>query len=72
MLGRGRIDSSAGRRLDVENKIKGVTCYHCRNNQHKKRRGPEENDDDEPYNRRSTLFRCDYSFDVIKFFWPII
>ena len=71
-LGRGRIDSSAGRRPNVENKIKGVTRYHCRNNQHKKRRGPEENDDDEPYNRRSTLFRCDYSFDVIKCFWPII
>ena len=71
-LGRGRIDSSAGRRPNVENKIKGVTLYHCRNNQHKKRRGPGENDDDEPYNRRSTLFRCDYSFDVIKCFWPII
>ena len=71
-LGRGRIDSSAGRRPNVENKIKGVTRYNCRNNQHKKRRGPEENDDDEPYNRRSTLFRCDYSFDVIKCFWPII
>ena len=71
-LGRGRIDSSAGRIPDVENKIKGVTCYHCRDNQHKKRRGPEENDDDQPYNRRSTLFRCDYSFGVIKCFWPII
>ena len=64
MLGRGRVDSSAGRRPD-EKKIKGVTCYYCRDNQHKKRRGPEENDDDEPYNRRGTLFRCDYSFDVI-------
>ena len=64
MLERGRIDSSAGRRPD-EKKIKRVTCYYCRDNQHKKRRGPEENDDDEPYNRRGTLFRYDYSFDVI-------
>ena len=64
MLGRGRIDSSAGRRPD-EKKIKRVTCYHCGDNQNKKRRGPEENDDDEPYNRRGTLFRFDYSFDVI-------
>ena len=64
MLERGRIDSSAGRRPD-EKKIKRVTCYYCRDNQHKKRRGPEENDDDEPYNRRGTLFTCDYSFDVI-------
>ena len=63
MLGRVLIDSSTGRRPD-EKKIKGVTCYYCRDNQHKKRRGPEENDDDEPYNRRGTLFRCDYSFDV--------
>ena len=63
MLGRGRIDSSAGRRPD-EKKIKRVTCYYCRDSQHKKRRGPEENDDDEPYNRRGTG-RCDYSFDVI-------
>ena len=63
MLGRGRIDSSAGGRPDGK-KIKRVTCYYCRDNQHKKRRGPEENDDDEPYNRRGTLFRCDYSFDV--------
>ena len=63
MLGRGRIDSSAGRRPD-EKKIKRVTRYYCRDSQHKKRRRPEENDDDEPYNRRGTLFRCDYSFDV--------
>ena len=64
MLERGRVDSSAGRRLD-EKKIKRVACYQCRDSQHKKRRGPEENDDDEPYNRRGTLFRCDYSCDVI-------
>ena len=64
MLERGRVDSSPGRRLD-EKKIKRVACYQCRDSQHKKRRGPEENDDDEPYNRRGTLFRCDYSFDVI-------
>ena len=64
MLGRGRIDSSAGRRPDEKN-IKRVTCYYCRDNQHKKRRGPEENDDDENYNRHGTLFRCDYSFDLI-------
>ena len=64
MLGRGRIDSSAGRRPD-EKKIKRVTRYYCRDSQHKKRRRPEENDDDEPYNRRGTLFRYDYSFDVI-------
>ena len=64
MLGRGLIDSSAGRRPN-EQKIKRATCYHCRDNQNKKRRGPEENDDDEPYNRRGTLFRCDYIFDVI-------
>ena len=64
MLGRVLIDSSTGRRPD-EKKIKGVTCYYCRDSQHKKRRGPEQNDDDEPYNRHGTLFRCDYSFDVI-------
>ena len=64
MLGRGRIDSSAGRRPD-EKKIKRVTRYYCRDSQHKKRRRPEENDDDEPYNRRGTLFRYDYIFDVI-------
>ena len=64
MLGRGRIDSSAGRRPD-EKKIKRVTRYYCRDSQHKKRRRPEENDDDEPYNGRGTLFRYDYSFDVI-------
>ena len=56
MLGRGRIDSSAGRIPDEKN-IKRVTCYYCRDNQHKKRRGPEENDDDEPYNRHGKLFR---------------
>ena len=60
MLGRGRIDSSAGRRPD-EKKIKRVTRYYCRDSQHKKRRRPEENDDDEPYNRRG----YDYSCDVI-------
>ena len=64
MLERGRVDSSAGRRPD-EKKIKRVTCYPCRDNQNKKRRGPEENDDDEPYNRRGTFSRWDYSFDVI-------
>ena len=64
MLERGRVDSSPGRRLD-EKKIKRVACYQCRDSQHKKRRGSEENDDDEPYNRRGTLFRCDYSCDVI-------
>ena len=63
MLGRGRIDSSAGRRPD-EKKSKRVTRYYCRDSQHKKRRGPEENDDDEPYNRCGTG-RCDHSFDVI-------
>ena len=61
MLERGRVDSSAGRRPD-DKKIKRVTCYHCGDSQHKKRRGPEENDDDEPYNRRGTLFRCDLQF----------
>ena len=30
---------------------------HCQNHQHRTRRGPDENDDDEPYNPRGTILR---------------
>lgn len=40
MLGRGRVDSSAGRRPD-DKKIERVTFYYCQDNQHKKRREPD-------------------------------
>ena len=30
---------------------------HCQDHQHRTRRGPDENDDDEPYNPRGTILR---------------
>ena len=33
---------------------------HCQDHQYRTRRGPDENDDDEPYNPRGTILRLDF------------
>ncbi|CAH3015697.1 unnamed protein product [Porites evermanni] len=53
----GRRDSPPVRRPNKK-KQKRVKCNHCSlNGQNKNKRPPEENDDDESYNSRGTLFR---------------
>ena len=57
ILGRRRRDSPPVRRPNKK-KRKRVKCNHCSiNGQNKKKRPREENDDDESYNSRGTLFR---------------
>ena len=57
MLGRRRRDSPPVRR-PKKKKRKRVNCNHCSlNGKDKDKRPPEENDDDESYNSRGTLFR---------------
>ena len=57
ILGRGRRDSPPVRRPNKK-KQKRVKCNHYSlNGQNKNKRPPEENDDDESYNSRGTLFR---------------
>ena len=56
MLGGRRRDSPPVRRPNKK-KRKRVKCNHCSlNGQNKNKRPPEENDDDESYNSRGTLF----------------
>ena len=57
ILGRRRSDSPPVRRPN-KRKRERVKCNHCSiNGQDKNKRPPEENDDDEIYNSRGTLFR---------------
>ena len=57
MLGGRRTDSPPVRRPNKK-KRKRVNCNHCSlNGNDKDKRPPEENDDDESYNSRGTLFR---------------
>ena len=56
MLGGRRRDSLPVRRPNKK-KRKRVKCNHCSlHGQNKNKRPPEENDDDESYNSRGTLF----------------
>ena len=58
MLGRRRRDSSPVLRRPNKKKRKRVNCNHCSlSGEDKDKRPPEENDDDESYNSRGTLFR---------------
>ena len=57
ILGRIRSDSPPVRRPN-KRKRKRVKCNHrSLNGQNKNKRPPEQNDDDESYNSRDTLFR---------------
>ena len=56
-IGRRRRDSPPVRRPNKK-KRKRIKCKdYSLNGQNKNKRPPEENDDDEPYNSRGTLFR---------------
>ena len=75
MLERRRTDSPPVIRTNKK-KRKRVKCYHCSlSGQNKKKRLPEENDDDETHNSRGTLFmRVGYlklldGVHLIMFFW---
>ena len=58
MLGRRRTDSPPVRSWPNKKERKRVKCNHCSlHSQNKNKRPPEENDDDESYNSRGTLFR---------------
>ena len=67
MLGGRRRDSHPVRRPNKK-KRKRAKCNHCSlNGQNKNKRPPEENDDDESYNSRGTLFRQDIKCYQRKF-----
>ena len=58
LLGRRNNTSTAKNTKKKRNGRKRVTRQrHCQDHQHKTRRGPDENDDDEPYNPRGTILR---------------
>ena len=58
LLGRRNNTSTAKNTKKKRNGRKRATRQrHCQDHQHKTRRGPDENDDDEPYNPRGTILR---------------
>ena len=56
LLGRRNNTSTAKKTNKWRNGRKRATRHgHCHDQQYRARRGPEENDDDEPYNPRGTI-----------------
>ena len=61
LLGRRNNTSTAKNTKKKRNERKRATRQrHCQDHQHKTRRGPDENDDDEPYNPRGTILWWDF------------
>ena len=54
-LGKRNNTSTAKNTKKKRKKRKRATRRHCQNHQYRTQRGPEENDDDEPYNPRGTI-----------------
>ena len=55
LLGRGNNTSTVKKTKKKRNGLKRPTRRHCQEEQSRSRRGPDENDDGEPYNPRGTI-----------------
>ena len=54
----GRNNTSTVKKTEKKRKgRKRTTRGHCQDHQYRSRRGPDENDDGEPYNPRGIIFR---------------
>ena len=61
LLGRRNNTSTAKNTKKKRNgRKRAIHQRHCQDHQHKTRRGPDENDDDEPYNPRGTILWWDF------------
>ena len=57
LLGRGNNTSTVKKTKKKTKGRKRATRRHCQDHQYRSRRGPDENDDHEPYNPRGIIFR---------------
>ena len=57
LLGRGNNISTVKKTKKKRKRRKRPTRRHCQEQQSRSRRGPDENDDGEPYNPRGIIFR---------------
>ena len=54
---RNNISTAKNQKKKRKGSKRATRQRHCQDHQHKTRRGPDENDDDEPYNPRGTILR---------------
>ena len=57
---RNNISTAKNQKKKRKGSKRATRQRHCQDHQHRTRRGPGENDDDEPYNPRGTILRLDF------------
>ena len=57
LLGKRNNTSTVKKTKQKRKTRKRPTRRHCQDHQYRSRRGPDENDDEEPYNPRGIIFR---------------
>ena len=57
---RNNVSTAKNKKMKRKGRKRATRQRHCQDHQHRTRRGPDENEDDEPYNPRGTILRWDF------------